>query len=157
MLLERWWRWGTVLRGGLHTITKVGKDPQDHPVQPSTHHQRFSLNHIPQHNIQTFLEHLQGQRLHHLSRQPIPVPDHPFRKVVYPNVYSPGLLGCLFHSLLFHCWKKILSLHLLTAPGCCSWCPLPMGEGCSALPAYSFSTHSFLQTTLYSIQEIVLL
>ena len=22
-----------------HRITKVGKDPQDHPVQPSTHHQ----------------------------------------------------------------------------------------------------------------------
>ena len=41
-----------------HRITKVGKDPQDHPVQPSTHHQWFSLNHVPQHNIQTFLEHL---------------------------------------------------------------------------------------------------
>jgi len=27
-----------------HRITKVGKDPQDHPVQPSTHHQQFSLN-----------------------------------------------------------------------------------------------------------------
>ena len=25
-----------------HRITKVGKDPQDHPVQPSTHHQWFS-------------------------------------------------------------------------------------------------------------------
>jgi len=26
-----------------HRITTVGKDPQDHPVQPSTHHQYFSL------------------------------------------------------------------------------------------------------------------
>jgi len=25
-----------------HRITKVGKDLQDHPVQPSTHHQQFS-------------------------------------------------------------------------------------------------------------------
>ena len=36
-----------------HRITKVGKDPQDHSVQPSTHHQQFSLNHVPQHNVQT--------------------------------------------------------------------------------------------------------
>ena len=33
-----------------------------------------------------FLEHLQGQWLHHLSGQPIPVPDHPFKEVVFPNV-----------------------------------------------------------------------
>ena len=69
-----------------HRITKVGKDPQDHPVQPFTHHQWFLLNHVPQHNIQTFFEHLQGRWLHHLSGQPIPVPDHPFREVVFPNV-----------------------------------------------------------------------
>ena len=37
-----------------HRITKIGKDPQDHPVQPFTHHQWFSLNHVPQHNVQTF-------------------------------------------------------------------------------------------------------
>jgi len=44
-----------------HRIAKVGEDPQDHPVQPFTHHQWFSLNHVPQHNIQMFFEHLQGQ------------------------------------------------------------------------------------------------
>ena len=38
------------------TITKVGKDPQDHPVQPFTHHKWLLLNHVPQHDIQTFLE-----------------------------------------------------------------------------------------------------
>jgi len=38
-----------------HRITKVGKDPQDHPVQPFTHHQWFSLNHAPQCNAQTRL------------------------------------------------------------------------------------------------------
>jgi len=41
-----------------HRITKVGKDPQDHPVLPFTHYQWFTLNHVPQHNVQTFLEHL---------------------------------------------------------------------------------------------------
>ena len=40
------------------------------------HHQWFSLNHVPQHNIQMFLQHLQGRWLHHLSGQPIPVPFH---------------------------------------------------------------------------------
>ena len=36
-----------------HRISKVGKDPQDHPVQPFALHQWFPLNHVPQHNIQT--------------------------------------------------------------------------------------------------------
>ena len=76
-------------------ITKVGKDPQDHPVQPSTHHQWSSLNHVPQHNIQMFLEHLQGRWLHHLSGQPIPVPDHPFREVVFPNIQPESSLAQL--------------------------------------------------------------
>ena len=31
-----------------HRIAKVGKDPQDHPVQPFAHHQGFLLNHVPQ-------------------------------------------------------------------------------------------------------------
>jgi len=35
-----------------HRIAKVGKDLQNHPVQPFAHHQSFSLNHVPQHNIQ---------------------------------------------------------------------------------------------------------
>ena len=39
-----------------HRIAKVGKDPQDHPVQPFALHQWFSLNHVPQHNIQTLFE-----------------------------------------------------------------------------------------------------
>jgi len=75
-----------------HKIAKVGKDQQDHPVQPFTHHQWFSLNHVPQHNIQTLLEHHQGQCLHHLSGQPIPVPDHPFREVVFPDVQPESSL-----------------------------------------------------------------
>jgi len=28
---------------GVYRITKVGKDPQDHPVQPSTHHQEPAI------------------------------------------------------------------------------------------------------------------
>ena len=83
-----------------HGIAKVGKDPQDHPVQPFTLHQWFSLSHVPQHNNQTLFEHHQGRWLHHLSGQPIPVPDHPFRQVVFPNIQpEPPLedsLVCLF-------------------------------------------------------------
>jgi len=40
-------------------------------------------------------EHLQGRRLHHLSGQPIPVPDHPFREVVFPNIHPESSLGQL--------------------------------------------------------------
>jgi len=69
-----------------HRITKVGKDLQDHPVQPSTHHQQFSLNHVPQQNAYTFLEHLQGCWFHHLPGQPIPAPNHSLGKVVLPNI-----------------------------------------------------------------------
>jgi len=36
---------------GNHRIAKVGKDSQDHPVQPFALHQWFSLNHVTQHNI----------------------------------------------------------------------------------------------------------
>ena len=40
-----------------------------------------------------FLEHLQGRWLHHLSGQPISVPDHSFREVVFPNIYpEPSLV-----------------------------------------------------------------
>ena len=44
-----------------HRIAKVGKDPQDHPVQPSALHQWFSLNHVPQHNIQMLFKHYQAR------------------------------------------------------------------------------------------------
>ena len=50
-----------VIESQNHKIAKVGKDPQDHPVQPFTHHQWFSLNHVPQHNIQTLSEHHQAR------------------------------------------------------------------------------------------------
>ena len=33
-----------------------------------------------------FLEHLHGQRLHHLPGQPIPVPYRPFREKAFPNI-----------------------------------------------------------------------
>ena len=42
-----------------------------------------------------FLEHLQGWWLHHLSGQPIPVPDHPFREVVFPNLQPEPSLAQL--------------------------------------------------------------
>ena len=45
--------------------------------------------------MQTLFEHHQGQWLHHLSGQPIPVPDHPFREAVFPNVQPEPSLAQL--------------------------------------------------------------
>ena len=42
-----------------------------------------------------YLEHLQGWWLHHLQGQPIPVPDHSFRKIVFPNVQPKSPLAQL--------------------------------------------------------------
>ena len=60
-----------------------------------------------------FLQHLQGQWLHHLPGQPSPVPDHPFREVVFPNVQPE------FYSILFYySWAHIkkMQTHLKTSP-----------------------------------------
>ena len=40
-------------------------------------------------------EHHQTRWLHHLSGQPIPVPDRPFREVVFPNVQPEPSLAQL--------------------------------------------------------------
>ena len=42
-----------------------------------------------------FLERLQGQWLHHLPGQPIAVPDHRFREVVFPNIQPERSLAQL--------------------------------------------------------------
>jgi len=76
----------------------VGNDPQDHPLQPSTHHQWFSLNHVLQHNVQTFLELLQGRWLHHLPGQTIPVP-------------KPGTAHFVCDGWVFFCTVKLEGEH----------------------------------------------
>jgi len=86
-----------------------------HRIIQSNHsftlHQWFSLNHVLQHNIQMLFEHHQGRWLHCLSGQPIPVPDHPFREVVFPNVpdwifpgagWSQGQDGVTLHLPSLH-------------------------------------------------------
>ena len=96
-----------------HRITKVGKDLQDHPVQPSTYCQYFPLNHIPQYNTWTVLEHLQGRWLHCLSGQSVPTPDHSFREVfshVQPNHTSCCVVGML------SCWEMIYVVKGLNGP-----------------------------------------
>lgn len=75
-----------------HTITKVGKNFEDHPVQPSTYHQYFPLNHIPQYNIYMVLQYLQGQWFHHLSGQPVPLPDHTLWEELFPKTQPESLL-----------------------------------------------------------------
>ena len=80
----------------VHRITKVGKDFQDHTVQLPTYHQCFPLNHIPQYNIEAFLEHLQACWLHHLPGQPIPAPDYSWSADDSSNV----LYGCCLFQLI---------------------------------------------------------
>ena len=42
-----------------------------------------------------FLEHFQGQWLHYLPGQPIPVPEHSFREVLFPNIQPEPSLAQL--------------------------------------------------------------
>ena len=42
-----------------------------------------------------FLEHLQVWWLHHIPGQPIPVPDHSFKEVVFPNIQPESPLAQL--------------------------------------------------------------
>jgi len=59
-------------------IINIGKDHQNHLVQPSIHPPRPPLNHVLQCHICMFLELLQGWRLHHLPEQPVLMPHHSF-------------------------------------------------------------------------------
>lgn len=43
-----------------HRIIKVGKELQDHPVQPPTHHHHCPLNRVPEYHISSLLESLLG-------------------------------------------------------------------------------------------------
>ena len=65
-------------------IIKVGKDLWDHLVQSLP----CPLNHVPQCHIHTFLEHLQGQWLHHLPGQPIPIHHHSFSEEIFLHIQS---------------------------------------------------------------------
>ena len=66
-----------------HSISNVGKDLHDHPVQTPTYHHHF-LPTKPRPSLQhpVSLEHLQGQELYHLPRQPAPAADHPLGEVL---------------------------------------------------------------------------
>lgn len=45
-------------------------------------------NRVPWCCISTFLEHLQGRWLNHLTGKPIPMYHHPFREEIFPNIQS---------------------------------------------------------------------
>ena len=68
-----------------HRIAEVGKDLQDHPVQPHTYHQYFPTTPHPSVYTHTVLEHLQEWWLSHLPGQPISAPDHSFWEEIFPN------------------------------------------------------------------------
>lgn len=53
------------------------------------------LEPVVQYYVQTDFEYFQGQRLHHVSRQPVPVLGHPHSKEVFSNVQM--------ESPVFHC------------------------------------------------------
>ena len=42
-----------------------------------------------------FLEHLQGQCLHHLPGQPVPAPDHSLSEELFPNIQAESPLAQL--------------------------------------------------------------
>jgi len=44
------------------------------------------LNYIPRYHIYPFFKHLQGQWLHHLPEQPVPMPNHSFWEELSPNI-----------------------------------------------------------------------
>jgi len=56
--------------------------PTVHPTPP------FLLNHAPRCHIYTFFEPFQGWGLPHCPGQPGPMPDHSFRKEIFPNLQS---------------------------------------------------------------------
>ena len=90
-----------------HRITKVGKDPQDHSVQPFVRPSPMVLAKpcpSTQHPNSLWTP-SQGWWLHRLSGQPIPVPDHPFREAVFPNVQPESSLAQLeaMNSMLIPC------------------------------------------------------
>ena len=47
-------------------------------------------DHVPQCHIHMALEHLQGQWLHHLPGQPVPLQHHSFWEEMFPNIQPDG-------------------------------------------------------------------
>lgn len=68
-----------------HRIIRVGKDLQDHLIQPSCYHQCHSLNHAPKHYIQLFLKHPLGRWLHQIPGQPIAMSNYSFWEEMSPH------------------------------------------------------------------------
>ncbi|KAK4831969.1 hypothetical protein QYF61_020352 [Mycteria americana] len=56
---------------------------------------RPPLHHVPKHLIQTSFKYLQGWRLNHFPGQPVPMLDHPFSEVKFPNIQSKPPLAQL--------------------------------------------------------------
>ena len=75
---------------------------------PITHH--HSLNHVPQHHIQIFFEHLQGCCNHNLSGQPAPAP-HRLVWILFPTCF--GSCNNYFEAYCFysHTPKAFLLLY----------------------------------------------
>ncbi|KAK4817461.1 LOW QUALITY PROTEIN: hypothetical protein QYF61_015616 [Mycteria americana] len=56
---------------------------------------RPPLHHVPKHLIQTSFKYLQGWGLNHFPGQPVPMLDHPFSEVKFPNIQSKPPLAQL--------------------------------------------------------------
>ena len=74
--------------------TMVGKDLQDHLVQPSTYHQYFPLNHVISTTSKHFLNTSKDGNSTNLPGQPVPVPDQSIREL-FPNIHPESPLAQL--------------------------------------------------------------
>jgi len=76
-------------------------------------------NYVFQCHICTFLEHLQGQQLHHLHGQPVPVHHHSFWEEIFPDIQAESPLVQLeaIPSLPYWIFMELLSAKA-TYPGC---------------------------------------
>jgi len=75
------------------------------------------LNHVPQCHISTFLKNLQGQWLHHLPGQPMPMVHYSFWEEVFPNIllepFLVQLKAIIFHPITSYLGKEA-NPHLTT-------------------------------------------
>lgn len=70
-----------------HKLVEVGRglsrSPGSTPLLKQGHQKP-----VPQDHVQVAFEYLQGWRLHHLTRQPMPVLSHPQYKKVFPDLQA---------------------------------------------------------------------
>ena len=102
-----------------HRIAQVGKDLNDHQVQPQPNYPNSNplLNPVPEYHTQLFFKNIQGWWINHLPGKSIPVLNHPFSKV-FPDIQSnlplvqlEAISTC---PLICHQWEETKSKCIVT-------------------------------------------